>query len=1398
MRRLQILLLLFSARIVVGVTTCLPDAIPEEDRQNVVVDGESMPLGIWTSAFDSSTIVSKIYEIIAQERLGYNTLMDFGSASKIQVFKLAGCDHDPIEMTSLGNCGPPRRYHISLEFWYASSPWWSSWAAEMGDYTPVNLGSIGYPGKEGMFILDQAVQKALTERGLALEYYRSYNATWYNPALYASVVADVSLNQLQTCGESVEGYFPDIATVYLGATGDVDGVEEVNGKTVLKCWQDKWWAAPACRHNISGCVTVISGGPGWGWPEMIQQAFFHNMPLAFATAQKEPVDHYIPLNRQLQSLLYWWTPDTKFTLDNPSQIIFPPNSPSEYANQIFKTQRENVDLTNWAAVGVEAIADRAVAVARNLFIADDELSSILVRHLSATPPDPWQTACNWLKANSAVWMAWLPNETACTAGKGLVNSLGELVVDRSLAVSCQVCPVGTSSMEQGSTQVCLPCAEGTFQNLPGESTCIPCELGRFADATGAGECSVCDLGGYANDTGMTACFKCGANTTQMDQWTTSKAVMNQEKITWIPVQGAVSESYCGCVEGTYYHDGLCRPCDEGSICSGSSRIELLPGYFSPLEDPGSIYRCFGQPERCPGGPPGTCASGRDTSSIACSSCLPGLHAKDGVCVECVGGDYALIVSVAILVIGAIAVLYIVLMNEGQKSRQPGSLLIAALGMGQMVTVVQQLTVIQQFKIEWGEPFSSVLVALEVMAFDMDMISISCVAPMSPVVKFATRTLLVLVFFFVAAVVHAAFLTVRKAKGLQLSLLARTVGTLFMVFFISLCSSLLAPFRCNGHPNGLSTVQAYHGVFCNGRDEHLQMALIGGFACLLPIAFLVLCSWIILHELPKRLESADVQFVRACSFLFVRFRPGAEVFSVIFLVRNSLVVLCPLLPSTSGKVLCLNLLLYVSLVVTAFSKPWRAMACNYLDIVLVTGMLVILDMGSLFVGEVDAEITVVICMLFSSLMVAAILGAILYGIVKHFMQKYRKPFRFFLCHQKVAAGSYARLLKMELQKRGSRFTTFVDCDDLNDLTRLFSYVGQDTETFVILGSQDILTRKWCVGEMVTARIQKVNTVLLMWPSFLKPDKVFIENYTSIVPDITELANYNIGIAEVEETLRWINTVEALEVPALLSTDTIDQIVSGLTQTSRTRSISDQKDHPDCLILADLENMEAAATAYILLALIVPKLMGASSNSMPQVLQQSRDLPPTAKSALVICSDGCFRSCEMAQWLLQVSQIDSCAILPIIAEDGFRFPTQSFYDDLSSYSQLEKVDLRTYVRVIKTVFQEIAVVFSPQNYSSTQEDLELRAKQVAWRLQSGALKSVSSKLAGKEGDDEEMTASDGLKEGVLSAEPLWPLRGARLSGCYVNALALSTRSVKIRPLRSRAPFCHGVATIRLSSR
>ena len=40
-----------------------------------------------------------------------------------------------------------------------------------------------------------------------------------------------------------------------------------------------------------------------------------------------------------------------------------------------------------------------------------------------------------------------------------------------------------------------------------------------------------------------------------------------------------------------------------------------------------------------------------------------------------------------------------------------------------------------------------------------------------------------------------------------------------------------------------------------------------------------------------------------------------------------------------------------------------------------------------------------------------------------------------CFAMFWRGSYARLMKIKLQNRGPRFSTFIDCDDLNDLTKL---------------------------------------------------------------------------------------------------------------------------------------------------------------------------------------------------------------------------------------------------------------------------------------------------------------------------------------------------------------------------
>lgn len=84
------------------------------------------------------------------------------------------------------------------------------------------------------------------------------------------------------------------------------------------------------------------------------------MPLAFATAGDAD---YIALNRELQSLLYTYIPDSTFFVDKPSQVIFPDHSPSEYADGIYRTMKTNTILSKWAAAGFHAAAEKAFAAA---------------------------------------------------------------------------------------------------------------------------------------------------------------------------------------------------------------------------------------------------------------------------------------------------------------------------------------------------------------------------------------------------------------------------------------------------------------------------------------------------------------------------------------------------------------------------------------------------------------------------------------------------------------------------------------------------------------------------------------------------------------------------------------------------------------------------------------------------------------------------------------------------------------------------------------------------------------------------------------------------------------------------------------------------------------------------
>ena len=95
-------------------------------------------------------------------------------------------------------------------------------------------------------------------------------------------------------------------------------------------------------------------------------------------------------------------------------------------------------------------------------------------------------------------------------------------------------------------------------------------------------------------------------------------------------------------------------------------------------------------------------------------------------------------------------------------------------------------------------------------------------------------------------------------------------------------------------------------------------------------------------------------------------------------------------------------------------------------------------------------------------------------------------------------------------------------NLQDLSLLFAIVGEKTETLVVLCTKEILYRPWCVGEMTTARLHNVDTILVIFPDFDDPTRTFIDNFAS-VEGVQSLAPYGISLEVAQQTLWWLGTL-----------------------------------------------------------------------------------------------------------------------------------------------------------------------------------------------------------------------------------------------------------------------------------
>eukprot|EP00971_Amphidinium_carterae_P255153 5065215-Amphidinium_carterae.1 len=271
-------------------------------------------------------------------------------------------------------------------------------------------------------------------------------------------------------------------------------------------------------------------------------------------------------------------------------------------------------------------------------------------------------------------------------------------------------------------------------------------------------------------------------------------------------------------------------------------VRIEGGYYAEerVNNDLSVYQCHGDHKRCPGGFPGqTCAQGR--KGITCAECLDGYTPKSGgECVECGGNDRGPFMFAVIAGILMLIFLYH-LIDTQNRATQSHALLLCAIAVGQLITVTQQLGIVGMLSMEFEEPINSFMKLLGLVAFNVEVIRFNCISSAGPVQRFTMKVFIIFVTIALMLVIHATFVIVkhRGAFRQRTSSLVGAVGSLFMVFYIAVTSTVLEPLQCQEHPNDKWTVRMYPGVICWATDEHTTMLIIGTIAFfLVPVSYLV--------------------------------------------------------------------------------------------------------------------------------------------------------------------------------------------------------------------------------------------------------------------------------------------------------------------------------------------------------------------------------------------------------------------------------------------------------------------------------------------------------------------------------------------------------------------------------
>jgi len=903
----------------------------------------------------------------------------------------------------------------------------------------------------------------------------------------------------------------------------------------------------------------------------------------------------------------------------------------------------------------------------------------------------------------------------CAAGS-FANSSG--------TKECDLCSPGTANGQEGQTD-CADCQRGSSALQFGRSSCQLCEAGRFGDALRATECVACEVGHYSSEQGAIGCIQCtNAQGNTPEYFTTMTFSADEQR--WINIDGAAAHFNCGCQRGThnYTSDGDCELCNtDGLDCPGMGSVVLRAGFYSPAGAP-DVYRCYGHPERCPGGLPGeTCQYGR--FGLSCSRCLPGYTPADNnTCQVCGSFDYIPLILAILFALLACCIVYMFLSRAEQVSRNT-TFVVVALIMGQTVTALQQLSVVANLTIDWVAPLSSLLETVKVMALNIDTLRLDCIRVGGPVTSYMGQgTVLIFCAGWFIVIHTVSVMMYNKARFWEhRAALVGSLGILLTVFFMPIVENILGPFQCRLHPNGAWTCRAYPSVRCWDSGDHTTLVALASCSCLLPCAFLATVMRLV-WQFPAKLHNVDADFLHTYKFLFFRFRTETYWYILLILFRSLAIGSLPVLPSPIMQLLCMQCVTMVSANASAYFWPWRLWAANAFEVVLACLMVLICTLASFFVlpsmtGRSDIAWGIAGCI---ALMVCTLPFIFVYSIYHRCIRKARR-YKLAICHDRESSGTFVRLLQVCLENlarsTGRKCRLVIDCDIMLDMDGLLNVVANDTEKVVAVVTEPFWANAQCIGQLTAARLKKSNILILRMPNFRDRTSKELLDCADTAEKASVLASSGLSLELIHDTVKLIPELPFISLTQQISVRFMERLSAALNdkQVAPVQFEGDKYVATKVCFIADMNSIECACSAHLLMKLVAPSL-ALENRLTPHVVPKDTEVDKQVAVAAILLAPGCLEQPSFLETLLGLLGLEMCAI-PIVLDSVFVFPTSSQIQEgcIVGIGETDGVRL---AKFITHIFKEIACLFHPR--TSSMQLLDMHAASIAERLKNPRLLKV----------------------------------------------------------------------------